>query len=283
MQLVAAGVTVRDIHGRAYKTAGAGVANHHRKELVTVANYLLAHTGKIATIPFLMVPTLPVKSKGRTPIRESMVQSYPDALQPHILRPVQLVPFYGLRSTAICNLTTDSVQGDILVAVDKVDVTRRIPIDGMLAAIIREAEAHRLTFPNPAQRLFVNKAGLAWNHMSLLRAAQRQWLSAGLEKKKIHEVRHTLGTVAGKFFTPGMVQAAMGHRSRKSAEVYFHPDEEMAAEVREKITTKLSQPLIKEPDSGVFEVRVRASTPAEFTCPCCQAKLRITKEKGRKP
>jgi len=34
--------------------------------------------------------------------------------------------------------------------------------------------------------------------MTLLHAAQRAWKRAGLERKKIHELRHTLGTMAGK-------------------------------------------------------------------------------------
>ncbi|MCC8108310.1 MAG: tyrosine-type recombinase/integrase [Planctomycetes bacterium] len=75
---------------------------------------------------------------------------------------------------------------------------------------------------------------MAWNRMSLLRAAQRSWKIAGLERKKIHEFRHTLGTLASKNFNPRMVQAAMRHTSEKSASVYFHPDEEMGPRCAKK-------------------------------------------------
>lgn len=214
MQHVANGTTVRDVNDKAYVTAGPGVANHHRKELITIARYLLRYAGKISTIPFDNVPELPVRITRRSPIPEPDVPRYLDALQPHVRRPVLLVLFYGLRSTAICNLTPASVRPGYLVAVDKGNVERRIPIDSMLDEIIRDAVAHRETFPAPANRLFVNKAGRAWNRMTFLHAAQRQWKAAGLEKKRIHEVRHTLGTLAGKNFSPGMVQAAMGHQSR---------------------------------------------------------------------
>ena len=220
------------------------------------------------------------------PVPASELPQYLDALQPHVRRPVLLVLLYGLRSTAICNIKPEDVRNGHLTAIDKGEVTRRIPIDETLAEIIEEANAHRATFSKPADRLFVNKAGLKWNHQSLLRAAQRFWEKAGLEKKKIHEVRHTLGTMAGKDFSLGMVQAAMGHRSRASSEVYFHPNEEMASTVRQKIVTKLYKNPEKEgqneqsPSTIIIDGDEECG---EYLCPCCSHKLLIVKEKGRKP
>lgn len=283
MQLVSKGVTVHNIAGEAYQTAGPNVANHHRKELITIARYLQRHAGKLKDIPFLNVPPLPLRIIRRTPIHESDVPAYLDALHPYVRLPVKMVLFYGLRSSAICNLKPEAIKGNYLIAVDKGNIERKIPIDNMLADILKEAEAFRGSIPNTADRIFVNKAGTAWNRTSLLRAAQRCWEAAGLEKKKIHEVRHTLGTLAGKNFSPGMVQAAMGHQSRKSAEVYFHPDEDMASEVRQKIVTVLSQRLGKEEKNEETPYIVIHRNQTEITCPCCHAKLFIIKEKGRKP
>lgn len=115
----------------------------------------------------------------------------------------------------------------------------------MLAGIIGEAKEFRAAIlkSRPEEMrsmsndsLFVNLNGRPWNRMTLLHAAQRAWLHAGLEAKKIHEIRHTLGTLADREFPPGMVQAVMRHRSRKSSETYFHPNEDMAAEVRKKLS-----------------------------------------------
>jgi integrase len=286
LQLVANGATVRDFNKKEYKTGGPGVANHHRKELVTIANYLKDYSGKVTAVPFSGVPSLPVKDVQRLPIPESELPEYLDALQPHVRRPVLMVLLYGLRSTAICNITPADVKNGHLTAIDKGEVTRRIPIDDTLAEIIEEAAAHRSAFPNPADRLFVNKKGAAWNHVSLLRAAQRFWKAAGLEKKKIHEVRHTLGTMAGKNFTLGMVQAAMGHRSRASSEVYFHPDEEMASTVRQKIVTKLYKNTEKTTQNQPLPSTIIIDwdeEKGEYPCPCCSHNLLIVKEKGRKP
>lgn len=269
--------------GREIRKSGPKVANHHRKELLTVARYLRGHTGKIAEIPFEHVPKLSVKVTKRSPIPKDKVGAYLDALPPWVRRPVLLVLYYGLRSTAICNLAMASLEGDFLNAVDKGDVDRRIPMDALLREIVAEALEFRKTFARPDDRLFVNKAGTAWNRMSLLRAAQRAWESAGLEIRKIHEFRHTLGTLASRSFDRRMVQAAMGHRDEKSAAVYFHPDEDMAAEVRQKIITELSQNLRKEGENGVEPLKVSYRKDGIYECPCCKHKLLITKEKGRKP
>lgn len=193
-----------------------------------------------------------------------------------------LVLYYGLRSTAICNLSPASIDDKVLVAVDKGEVTRRIPIDALLKEILDAALEFRGTLDAPADRIFVNKAGLAWNRMSLLRAAQRAWESAGLERKKIHEFRHTLGTLASRSFNQRMVQAAMGHRDEKSASVYFHPDEEMAAEVRQKVITELSQKIVKEGETCPCLSLMVYDKAGVYTCPRCGCKYSISKKKGRK-
>lgn len=270
------------LSGKVYRLSGPKVANHHRKELLTVARYLLRHTNKVSSIPFANVPAFSVKKERRTPIPADRVNDYLDALSPPVRRPVEMVLYYGLRSSAVCNLEPSACDGRILRAVDKGDVVRDIPVDPFLRSILDAAAEHRATFPNAPARLFINPWGRAWERTSLLRAAQKEWKAAGLEKKKIHEVRHTLGTLAGKEFTAGMVQAAMGHRSRKSAEVYFHPDEEMAAEVREKIITKLSQNRLKPVVSDDIPLPLVYNKTGAYECPCCHSKLLISKEKGRK-
>lgn len=219
----------------------------------------------------------------RSPLPHDQVGAYLDALPPPVRRPVLLILYYGLRSTAVSDLTSASIEGNTLVALDKGNILRRIPIDPMLKVVLAEAMEHRARFPSPGPRLFLTARGAAWNRTSLLHAAQKAWKNAGLERKKIHEVRHTLGTLAGKSFTPGMVQAAMGHRSRKSAEVYFHPTEEMAAEVRRKIITELSQSEVKVDEKPETLPRITFTKNGVYTCPCCASKLNITKQKGRKP
>lgn len=282
LQRAAARPVAHKYAGKKPRISGPKVANHHRRELLAVARYLLKHTGKIVVIPFERVPPLPATANRRSPLPQDRIGDYLDALPPHIRRPIMLILYYGLRSSAVANLTPESIDGNTLVALDKGDNLRRIPIDPTLRAIIAEALKYRATFKSAGAGLFLTVRGAKWDRTSLLHAAQRAWKIAGLEQKKIHEVRHTLGTLAGKSFTPGMVQAAMGHRSRKSAEVYFHPTEEMAAEVRQKIITDLSQ-------SGVKTSKILGSLPrltftqnGIYACPCCSSKFRITNKKGRK-
>jgi integrase len=248
------------------------VANHHRKELLTVARYLRAHTGKITVIPFEHIPPLPVKATPRRPIPRDKLNAYLDALPPHVRRPVLLILYYGLRSSAVCNLTPESVDGQFLHAVDKGDTRRDIPLDDMLSDIIGGASRYRQSFDSPAERLFVNARGRAWERSMLLRAAQTAWHNAGLERKKLHEVRHTLGTLAGRQFTKGVVQALMGHRSPRSSDVYFHPDEEMATEARQILIRELAGKPKKNAGSGAAQTSGRQCHPL---CPWCGQKLRL--------
>lgn len=255
------------------------VANHHRRELLAVANYLKRHAGKVATVPFADVPPLPVKVAAREPIPADRLVEYLDALPPHIRRPIQMVLFYGLRSTSICNLTLDSIEGEYLNAIDKGGVQRRIPFDGMLRSIVDDAIAWRNKTKARGRNLFVNSEGGAWERTNLLRASQRAWSRAGLDRKKIHEVRHTLGTLAGRSFAPGMVQAAMGHRSRQSSAAYFHPTEEMAAEVRQKIVSDLFRDNTKDAENTGIKTKELVFKNGEYHCPCCGVKLCIPKRK----
>jgi integrase len=278
-----------------YRVSGAKVANEYRLKLLTIARYLQRHTTMLAVIPFEHVPPVPTRAAERSPIPTEKVASYLEALPGHVRRPVMMVLFYGLRSSAVCDLLAASVKdGNVLEAVDKGGVRRRIPIDGMLSEIIRDAgefrerllaenEAKRKAKPDakpliPDDNLFLNARGRAWTRYTLLHAAQKAWVAAGLERKKIHEVRHTLGTLAGRNFAPGMVQAVMGHRSRKSAEAYFHPTEEMGAEVRERIITELSQSPQKTFENSPKHSKITYVKDGEYTCPLCHGKVFISKE-----
>ena len=277
-----------------YRVSGPKVANEFRLKLLTIARYLRRHTTLVAVVPFEHVPPAPARPAERSPIPAEKVASYLDALPGHVRRPVLMILFYGLRSSAVCDLLLSSVAGGVLEAVDKGGVRRRIPIDAPLSEIIREAgefrerlsadrERRRKAKPelSPASldaNLFLTAKGSAWTRHTLLHAAQKAWVAAGLERKKIHEARHTLGTVAGKYFTPGMVQAAMGHRSRKSAEAYFHPSEEMAAEVRRKIITELSQESQKNSENAPNHSKITYAGDGEYACPLCHANIFISKE-----
>ena len=208
-----------------------------------------------------------------------ILTAYLDALPPHVRRPVMLVLFYGLRSTAVCALTLDSLDGNFLVAIDKGGVRRRIPIDEVLAGIVLDAQVWRDQAGARGDALLVNSQGRPWTRATLLRAAQRSWRSAGLPQKKIHEVRHTLGTIAGASFAPGVVQALMGHRSRRSSEAYFHPTEAMAAEARQKIVTELSQKNEKVGKNKARDSKAIIVKNGVFSCPCCGVSLYLPKRK----
>ena len=125
----------------------------------------------------------------------------------------------------------------------------------------------------------MNEKGREWNRDRLLRAAQSAWKKAGLGRKVMHEIRHTLGTLASKSFPARMVQAVMGHQSEQSSLAYWHPDEDMAAEVRQKIITDLSRNFEENGIMPSTTSQVEADKDKAFTCPNCHAKLYISKGK----
>jgi ferredoxin-thioredoxin reductase catalytic subunit len=54
----------------------------------------------------------------------------------------------------------------------------------------------------------------------------------------------------------------------------------MAAEVRRKIITEISQNGVKVSEIRVAEVTVNDDKNEEITCPCCGRNLLLSKEKG---
>ncbi len=255
------------------------VANHHRRALLSVANHLKRYSGAILSVPFADVPPLPTKPKPREPIPAERIGSYIDALPPHVRRPALMILLFGLRLISVCNLSIDSQDGNHLRALDKGRVHRLIPIDETLADIIAQAKAWRSEIGAQTKALFVNETEREWNHDRLLRAAQNAWKKAGLGRKVMHEIRHTLGTLASKSFPARMVQAVMGHQSEQSSLAYGHPDEDMAAEVRQKIITNLSQDFSQNSIMSVTTSQIGTDKDGIFICPNCSAKLCISRDK----
>lgn len=259
----------------------ADAANHQRKELLTVARFTRNHTGRLTSVPFENVPKLPAKVNTRAPIPTNQISDYIDALPEYIRRPIMMILFYGLRSTATCNINEDDIQGDTLYAVDKGDTQRRIPIDETLAEILAQAKEFKRTLErkriNPLP-VFVNLHGNRWIARTLLTAAQAAWKDAGLKPVKIHELRHTLGTQAGKFFPVGIIQVLMGHKSRKSSETYFHPHEEMAVEARKKLVRFVSGLGEKTGQNSASTETENAEQTRLVSCPCCGHNFFVTNE-----
>lgn len=264
------------------RVSGPMVANHDRREMLAVANYIHRHTGKITSVPFASVPPFPDNPSKRSPIPPEKVMAYLDALPGHVRRPLEMVLYYGLRSSATCGLSDDAKDGGALRVRDKGDVRRRIPVDAFLQNILDASAAWKKQSGSRSPAVFVDERGRAWERTRLLRAAQAAWKAASLEVKTVHEVRHTLGTLAGRSFSPGMVQAAMGHRSRKSAEQYFHPDESMAAEVRRKIITEISQNSVNGSDESKAEAIAIDESKGLYLCPHCSHNILFPKRKGRR-
>ena len=76
MQKAAARPVVHKYAGKIPRLSGPKVANHHRRELLAVANFLFRHTGKINDVPFKNVPPLPAGVNRREPLPRTQILAY---------------------------------------------------------------------------------------------------------------------------------------------------------------------------------------------------------------
>lgn len=215
-------------------------ANKYRGHFLRIAKWLRS-MGLLSDIPFEYVAAVPHNAKQRMPFARDELSTYLDAISDEFARvTVDMILLTGARSSQICRLQMDAIRRDILLLpAQKRGPEREVLLDDVLREILEKAHALKSTVRQKNDNVFVNRTGTAWNRSTLLKNAQRSWKQAGLERRCIHELRHTYGTMAGTSFSPDMIKAAMGHRSRSSSEIYVNTDAQSAAIVGVEVRRKL--------------------------------------------
>lgn len=174
-----------------------------------------------------------------------LLGDYLDALPIEARLPVEWMLLTGWRSTATCTLLEEYIDEENLIAfqVHKGAKEREEPLDEQLLKIIYRAREHRNALKEQFSKrksgirtvnechVFVNTRGQPWNHTSLRQHCQKRWRLAGLPVKKIHELRTTFGTEAGRHYSTSMVQASLGHDSPQSTEHYIDQNAMKIAQV----------------------------------------------------
>ena len=241
--------------------------NRARRELCGIARWLRKH-GFVVDIPFEYVPTLRENRKSHEPFSIAELPRYLECLTQHSLPPVLFMALTGARSSATCNIKEQDIVGGVVHLHEKGGVHRRITVDDAIRQVFEMARQQKKEAGSESVYLFVHHRRTKWNADSIRRHCQKAWEAAGLAPHRIHDLRHMFGTEAARLsFGPDMIQAAMGHKDRRSAESYIHADDEMADRVGGAVREKLLPFLpLKAPEARDEEQQV--------TCPQCGHRFR---------
>lgn len=264
----------------AAKTHGGGAAAHHRTDLLALSRWC-RRNGYIDAIPFEHVPTVQYKKQERAAIPLEHLPRYFEIMTPAV-RPILLfVAFTGARSGAACRLQHADISSGQVITHEKGGVTQVYEYDEVLQAIVRMAGT-------TSGHVFLTARGTPWNADKLCKRWRALWskhLDGELPYRRIHELRHTFGTLAAELgFSSRLIQAAMGHRSEVSARSYTHLTAAAGQQVRDKTSILFLSHLEHLFGQNPPKPTRADQTPpqAPITCPHC-GKSFDTNEKGANP
>jgi len=237
-------------------------ANKHLRQIKAVASWLTRHTDTVSVVPAVSVPPLPDKKTKRPPVPVDRLPDYWAAIPPWLQRPLLMVLYAGIRSTAACRIREPEDVGETIHVVDKFDKERDILMDPVLGQIVTQAQAWRAETGSKSPYLFVGERGQSLNRHRLLEGCQYRWEKAGLEKRTIHDFRRTLGTMAGAIAHPDQISALMGHHHRQSSENYITTEETTARDLRLRLTGKIAS-LLPHFSETQPDTPIRSATEAD--------------------
>lgn len=229
---------------------GARSANKHRQQILAIARWC-REEGYIKAIPFEAVKARGVKSPKRKPVPVEMIPNYIGPL-PAFLRPVVAwLVMTGCRSSEACGLRVDQVDMEVggkARFVMKGGRESAVVLDSDLLGVLEMAKQDKIGRGKRSDYVFLNLRGNPWNSETLSKAVKKVWGGVpGLPLVTLHQFRHTFGTAAGQRFGVDMVQAGLGHSSRRSSEVYVDKTVEMrdlvGREVRGVLADSVRKPL----------------------------------------
>ncbi len=98
---------------------------------------------------------------------------------------------------------------------------RSVPLIDQAAAAL-DGLSRREHFTGPNDRVFANVTGDVLGHDLLRRRFKTALAAAGLEPMRLHDLRHTFGTLAVQAFALSDVKAYMGHANIETTMLYVH-------------------------------------------------------------
>jgi integrase len=237
--------------GTAHGTVAARHALGHLKSIARWARGQLL-LGAVSPWEHLAQPKHKGKKKGAVPLEE--IPGLVNDLDPW-LRPIVLwICATGCRQQDAGRLLEEDIAEDRARMTVKASRTFDYLLDDSLRAILaaaRELKAGAGFAAVPF--VFCRSTGKPWAKDPLSTAIRRAWKG---KPWRLHALRHTFGTIAGKKFKADMVKSGMAHLSRQTSERYVHLDED--AEARLEVGAHVRDVLGK---AGVRVLQNRTSGP----------------------
>tara|TARA_R100001530_G_scaffold135897_2_gene114427 strand:+ start:5480 stop:6661 length:1182 start_codon:yes stop_codon:yes gene_type:complete len=189
----------------------------------------------------------------------------------------------GSRFTAMAEVTDDDIDGKYITTISKNSKEIKFRITPEVKSAIDAGRAYRV---KTSKYIWPNQNGREWSSNRFCKRLTRRTKSAEVVHVTPHQLRHMFGTVAAELnYSPDMIQAAMGHDTRASAEVYVDHHQRMADEVSKSVSefvTQLSQLSPESVSPSIPEPHIPSPSLNFVTCPCCNHKFIPDKKKASK-
>ena len=243
--------------------------------------------GMVKELPFIDAPKPEAVSKKRKP---AGVEQFHDMLEvlPEAMRFVwRMLGLTGMRLSAACTLLESRIEGKTFTVITKGDRSVSYPITPAIAALIRDAKAWKAEKGFSTGYLFCNAHGAAWNNQSYGQQLRKVCERLEIPRVTAHQLRHLAGTaMAQQNLSADIIQAGLGHRSRKSAEVYIDQTQKM----RDRALKAVDKIISKTHDNNLTTIDTKntdmgnlgqSPTPSQarqrkrITCPRCGHKHSI--------
>lgn len=174
----------------------------------------------------------------------------------------------------MCGVDEDHLTKAEVKLLEKGNRVRELLRGEIVDDIIMRAIAWKKKVGSESRAIFVTSKGQRWKNYNISRVFRQAQEEAGLPIYLPHELRHTMGTAAGKLGSKtDDIKALLGHASRATSEIYVHTDEETARDTRVKVVRKLYGLYEK---AGKTEEKQGIETN-EITCPECGCKFHNSK------
>lgn len=184
--------------------------------------------GMVRNLKFLDAPKPEAVSQKRKPAKVDQFHAMTDALPMAMRFLWRMLGLTGMRLSAACTLLETRVTEQDFTVTTKGDKDVTYTITPAIDQLIREARAWKAAKGFTTTYLFCNGHGAAWNNQSFGQQLRKVCDRLEIPRVTAHQLRHLAGTaMAQANLSVDIIQAGLGHSSRKSAEVYIDQTQAM--------------------------------------------------------